>query len=143
MIMKITQLFLCATVLLLTSCGSTVARRIEKHPEIYNKLSENHKALVQHGQLVEGMSKDAVRLSWGDPSRISNGSKLGTSYEQWSYAAYDPVYNTGVGLGYAHGGGGRYDSAYYYAQPFVNYVPYEARRVEFLNDHVSAWTATR
>jgi len=31
----------------------------------------------------------------------------------------------------------------HYADPFVNYVPYEARRVEFLNDRVTAWTTTR
>lgn len=141
--MKVTPLLLCATVLLLASCGSPIARRIEKHPEIYNRLSEYHKALVQRGQIEEGMGKDTVRLSWGDPFRISNGSKQGRRYEQWSYAAYDPIYNTGVGLGYARGLSRHNDSAYYYAEPFVNYVPYEARRVEFLNDRVSAWTATR
>ena len=51
--------------------------------------------------------------------------------------------NTSIGLGYSHSMGGRCDPVLYYAEPFVNYVPYEARRVEFLNDRVSAWTATR
>lgn len=99
--------------------------------------------LVQHGQLTEGMSTDAVRLAWGSPSRISHGSKLGKSYEQWSYAGYAPVYNTRIGFGYSHGYGERCDPSYMYADPFVNYVPYEARRVEFLNGRVTAWTATR
>lgn len=131
------------TALLLASCASPIARRIEKNPEIYNRLSESQKTLVQHGQIEEGMSKDAVRISWGNPARISNGSKQGKSYEQWSYAGYAPVYNTGIGFGYSHGYGRRCDPAYYYADPFVNYVPYEARRVEFLDGRVTAWTATR
>lgn len=137
--MKTTRLILCTTALLLASCASPIARRIEKNPEIYNRLSESQKALVQRGQIDEGMSTDAVRLSWGSPSRISNGSKLGKKYEQWSYAGYEPVYNTSIGIGYSNGRG----DPYYYADPFVNYVPYEARRVEFLNDRVSAWTAAR
>ncbi len=136
---KTARLILCTTALLLASCAAPIARRIEKNPEIYNRLSESQKTLVQHGQIEEGMSKDAVWLSWGAPFRISNGSKLGKIYEQWSYAGYEPVYNTSIGIGYSH----RRGDPYYYADPFVNYVPYEARRAEFLNDRVSAWTATR
>ncbi len=141
--MKCSHLFFLLSILLLTSCGSTVARRIEKHPEFYNKLSESQKALVQRGQIEEGMGKDAVWLSWGEPFRVSNGAKVGKSYELWSYAGYEPVYNTSIGFAYSHGWGGRCDPALYYAEPSINYVPYEARRVEFLNDRVSAWTTTR
>ena len=141
---------LCA--LLLASCTSTVARRIEKNPEVFNALSDRQKALVQRGRIDEGMGKDAVWLAWGSANRIATGSHEGRTYERWSYTGYEPVFGTTIGFGVGGGywgraapfiGDGCFADSYYYQEPTLSYVPYEARRVEFTAGRVSAWMAGR
>lgn len=138
---------LCA--LFLASCTSTVARRIEKYPEAFNALSNRQKALVQLGRIDEGMGKDAVWLAWGSATRIATGSVAGKTYERWSYRGYDPVIGTGMrysGVNWSNGpflGYGSFVEPYAYPDPLLNYVPYEARCVEFTEGKVSAWMAGR
>lgn len=138
---------LCA--LLLASCTSTVARRIEKNPGLFNALSDRQKALVQLGRIDEGMGKDAVWLAWGNATRIATGSHEGRTYERWSYTGYEPVLGTGMrysGVNWSNGpflGYGSFVESYAYPDPLLNYVPYEARRVEFMAGKVSAWAAGR
>ncbi|MFZ4768164.1 MAG: hypothetical protein ACOYMN_24715 [Roseimicrobium sp.] len=133
-----------AAMLLLASCASPIARRVEHNPDLYNKLSERHKAMVQQGRVEEGMTKPAVFLAWGAPDRASKGSKFGRDFEQWSYAGYQAVQSLPYG-----GDWGRrayrtgcysYDRSMAF-EPVFNYVPYEAARVEFLGGVVSAWTS--
>jgi hypothetical protein len=147
--MKLVSAFLsAATLLLVASCTSPIVKRIERNPEIYNALSARHKALVQQGRVEEGMTKKAVFLSWGRPDRAAQGSRNGKAYEKWSYAGYVPTYTTGFGYGPGFGGfygggcDGWFDSPFFY-EPMTTYVPYEARRVEFLNGTVFAWSASR
>jgi hypothetical protein len=135
--------------LLLASCASPIVRRIENNPEIYAKLSDRHKALVQAGKVEEGMTKQAVFLSWGQPNRAAKGSKQGKTYERWSYTGYDAVPTPSIGFGYGYGGyyGGRgrhsYADSMFYYEPSYQYVPYESARVEFLNSKVSEWSVAR
>lgn len=138
-------LIVAATFLLLASCASPIAKRIERNPDIYNKLSERHKSLVSRGEVEEGMSKQAVFIAWGRPDRAFRGSRNGRAMEQWSYLDYDAVPGGwgGPGWGYGgwygpHGYGYCYDSFYSY-QPMVDYVPYERATVEFANSKVTAW----
>lgn len=148
-LMKCLPLLLAATAMLLASCTSPIVRRIERNPDIYNALSAHHKALVQQGRIEEGMTKKAVFIAWGRPDRAAQGSKSGKSYEKWSYAGYDPVYTTGLSYrggyrGYGpYGGGYHIYEPYFFYEPMMTYVPYEARRVEFLNGVVTAWSASR
>lgn len=144
---------LCA--LLLAGCTTTVARRIEKYPEAFNALSDRHKALVRQGRIDEGMGRDAVWLAWGSATRVATGSIAGKTYERWSYRGYDPV--IGAGMRYSgvnswnnwngwNGpflGYGGFVEPYAYPDPLLNYVPYEARCVEFTSGRVSAWMAGR
>ncbi len=134
-------------VLLLASCTSPIVKRIERNPEIYNKLSERQKALVSRGEIEEGMSKPAVFIAWGRPDRVFKGSRNGRTMEQWSYVAYDAVptgypgigFGYGIGYGGCHGRGGYYYDPFYYYQPMISYVPYEGAKVEFTNARVTAW----
>ncbi len=135
-----------AAALLMASCASPIAKRIERNPEIYNALSTRHKEMVVQGRIEEGMSKKAVFLAWGRPDRAARGTRNGKEYERWSYTGYDTAYSSvGFGPGYwGHGWGGCYPYDGYFAyEPLVTYVPYEAARVEFLNGTVFAWQASR
>lgn len=135
-------LLLSASALLLASCTSPIVKRIEHNPAIYAALSEPHKAMVSRGEITEGMSKQAVFIAWGRPDRGSKGSQNGKAYERWSYSGYEAVHGTSLGMGMGYWGYGCYDPGFYYA-PTVTYLPYEARRVEFLNNKVTAWSTTR
>jgi hypothetical protein len=144
----IPPLLLAAAALFMVSCTSAIVKRIERNPEIYNSLSSQHKALVQQGRVEEGMTKQAVFLSWGKPDRAARGSKSGKTYERWSYAGYDPVYTTSLSYragywGYHPHGRGYYGYDPFYYEPIMTYVPYEARRVEFLNGIVTSWSRSR
>ncbi len=139
----ISRLILAAAALLLASCASPVAKRIERNPDIYNKLSERHKSLVARGEIEEGMSKQAVFIAWGRPDRAFKGSKSGKPMEQWSYLAYDAVPGgfPGPGFGYwgSYGPHRYYYDPFFAYQPMISYVPYERAKVEFTNARVSAW----
>ena len=141
-------LLAAAAMMFLASCGSPIAHRIEKNPGMFAKLSDSEKALVQRGEIAEGMSKDAVFIAWGRPDRVSSGTHAGKPLERWSYKAYEAVHGTafGVGIGGGYWGhrpflGGYYGYDTFYAEPTVNYVPYEARRVDFTNGRVIGWVA--
>lgn len=136
------SLLLSASALLLASCTSPIVKRIEHNPAIYAALSESHKAMVARGEITEGMSKQAVFIAWGRPDRGSKGSQNGKVYERWSYAGYEAVHGSRMGFGPAYWGCGYYETGFYY-EPTVTYLPYEARRVEFLNNKVTAWSTER
>lgn len=139
---SVLTLSLSAIALLLASCTSPIVKRIEHNPEIYAALSEPHKAMVARGEISEGMTKQAVFIAWGRPDRGSKGSQNGKAYERWSYSGYEAIHGTSVGFGPSYSGCGYYDTGFYYA-PTVTYLPYEARRVEFLNSKVKAWSTAR
>lgn len=145
---RIPVLLSACIAMLMLSCTSPIVKRIERNPEIYDALSPRHKELVQLGRVEEGMTKQAVFLSWGRPDHAARGSKNGREYERWSYAGYEPTYTTGIGFtsGYwghrGHGGCYGYDRSFFY-EPMMTYVPYEAARVEFLKGIVNAWSASR
>ena len=90
--------------MLLSSCVSPIERRVSSFPGMYSKLNEDEKKAVQMGQVREGMSRDAVYLAWGNPTRIMTGKREGKAYERWGYMAYQPVvmdgYGVGMGMGY-------------------------------------------
>ena len=139
----IPALLSAAAMLMLASCVSPIAKRIERNPDIYNNLSARHKTMVTQGQIEEGMSKQAVFIAWGRPDRAAKGSRSGRSFEQWSYVAYEtvPAMSVGPGFGYWGGYGAHrfsYDPVFFY-EPAFTYLPYESARVEFSNAKVTAW----
>ncbi len=153
--MKTLPLFLAAAALLLSSCVSPIQRRVSAFPGMYSELSEKEKEAVQMGQVREGMSRDAVYLAWGNPTRIMTGKREGKSFERWGYVAYQQVVAPGYGYGYGYGygagigvgyWGGRHHRGYggfyepfYYGGPAVAYVPTDGRHVEFVGGKVTSY----
>src|SRR3954464_8411077 len=70
----------------LTSC-TTVDTRIAERPDAFHRLSASDQALVQHGRIREGMSRDAVYIAWGPPSARVPGRNRGHVVEVWIYEA--------------------------------------------------------
>ena len=155
--MKTIAFLACAIVLAFTSCASPLQRRLERNPALFAKLSESHRASILAGRVEEGMTKDAVFLAWGRPSRVTGGKRAGQSFERWNYTGYEAVqsYDSGFGLGMgyqgiSHSRHGRdryacntYDSFYYRSVPQVDYVPFDAKMVEFTGGVVSAYAMPR
>ncbi|MBC8126768.1 MAG: hypothetical protein H8M99_06445 [Gloeobacteraceae cyanobacterium ES-bin-144] len=132
---------------LLVSCvPSTPQARIQKYPEKYQALGEKTKALVQQGQIAQGMSADAVYLAWGDPDRIFQGYKDGKSTDRWDYASSRPVYVSGFYGAYGYrpyGPYGRYSYLGYGMGPEVAYIPYRVASVWFVNNRLDGWERAR
>jgi hypothetical protein len=132
--------------LLFASCApSTPQARIQKHPEKFEALGANDRALVEQGQLARGMSTDAVFLAWGAPDSVFQGSKAGKSTERWDYAGSRPVYSTSAFGGHGFGPFGRYGhwNPGHRFGPDVVYVPYRIASVWFVNSRVDAWERAR
>jgi hypothetical protein len=164
--MKINRLlFACMVSMLalgLSSCASSVERRIQRNPEAFAKLTEADKGAVMAGKIREGMTKDTVLLSWGKPARISSGQRKGQTYERWSYVQYQSYVTQSYGWGGGIGWGGGWRGAgwgggwgapgcgvgYRGMDPFwgvgmgpmVDFVPYEAATVEFVGSKVVGWS---
>ena len=121
-----------------------VNHRIKKHILKYNELSEQHKTKVRHGEIVEGMSKDAVFLAWGEADRVQQASSNGKKSEHWIYLASDPVSSGSVG----YGGpvlGGPWGPGYHHGGPGwgvgsdIHAANYVERSVDFANHRVIGW----
>ena len=82
---------IAAGALTLTSC-STTESRISEHPEIFNSLSANDRAIVQQGKIRTGMSQDAVWLAWGAADQKFAGSMRNRTTETWVYVTYETAY---------------------------------------------------
>lgn len=129
--------------LLVASCvPATPQARIERAPEKFAALSEEHKSLVEQGQITRNMSRDAVYLAWGPPARAFQGSHEGKNTERWDYAGSRPVYTTNFYGSYGYGCG-PYRRGYYGFGPQVTYIPYRIASVWFLNNRVDAWERAR
>jgi len=149
-IISIVLVLLC-----LTSCQTSpkpkysdhagINHRIKKHILKYDNLSEQHKTKVRQGEIVEGMSRDAVFLAWGKADRVQQASTNGRKSEHWAYFASDPVSTASVG----YGGGGPWGGGYHHGGTGwgvgsdVHVVDYVARSVDFASDRVVAWQRSR
>jgi hypothetical protein len=138
----------------LSSCASSVDRRISRNPEAFAKLSAMDQTAVRAGRIREGMTKEAVLLSWGKPARISAGKRDGKSYERWNYVQYQSVVRPNYGMAGAWGWGGGWGGGWgcglgcrgfdpFWGMgmgPTVDFVPYEAAMVEFTKNIVTGWS---
>lgn len=141
--------------ILLSSCASTPATkesRITANPDLYKKLKPNEQKAVQKGELIKGMSKDAVYLTMGSPSKQIEGYADGASFDRWSYNALKPRLRTGLSSHYGWGNRygfdhrcGRFGFNYHGIgiSHGVSYVPTNYATVTFKNDRVSSWSRSR
>ena len=133
----------CAILILAVSSCSvpSTQSRIAKNSSMYSMLSPKHRQLVASGQITKGMSKDAVYLAWGTPSKVYKMEENGISKERWTYTRSEPRYSTSVGIGY--GGLPRYRRYGYYGGidygPRHVYVPETVVQVIFVRDKVESW----
>ena len=158
--MKTHALLAVVVSLLMASCVSPVQRRMERNPELFAKLSAAHKVHVLEGRVVEGMTKDAVFFAWGKPQRVTVGKRNGVAMERWNYMGYEPVYRDELSFGYGGFTGNyalarqdhnqrymcdyrRYNMVEFRTSPTVDYVPYNAKMVEFVNGVVVAFVQPR
>jgi outer membrane protein assembly factor BamE (lipoprotein component of BamABCDE complex) len=135
--------------MLLASCMSygpsaaTPQGRISRNAGTYSLLSPEHRQLVASGKICEGMSKDAVKIAMGRPSRVMEESRHGKMRERWDYMRERavPTSRVGISAGYGHGYPyryGGYGSCYPMHQD-VAYVPYRVATVWFVNGRVDSW----
>lgn len=126
--------------LLLSSCASTPASRIQKNPQIFQSLSTQDQALVMSGQIAQGMQPSAVYLAWGSPSSSIDGNLNGKSSVRWLYSDLQPVYHPTPywgNCGYWDPYYNRYNPYYY---PYdITYVPINVGYVLFSKGKVTAW----
>lgn len=127
---------------LLAGCGSTPEKRIERNPQLFQKLNSNEQKLVRVGKISRGMSKPAVFLAMGNPDHKTSGIQHGENFERWHYNTMVPVYSYDVAPYYRYGYG-RYGCRSHYGgigfQPTVHYVPRHGASVEFIKDVVTGW----
>ena len=147
--------------LILAGC-STIETWISENPDMFNRLSENDRALVQQGKIRDGMPQDGVYLAWGRPDGRTRGFVRGRAAETWIYNTTTSApggYGFG-GLGYGgfgYGGYGGYGylrrhhygrHLYYGYGPFFDpfyyrrgsdIVSYPERTVSFQNGRVVAF----
>jgi hypothetical protein len=82
--------------LLLVGCESShIAARRQAYAADYAALTAEDKALVDRGELRQGMSTNAVLIAWGQPSIISTMPTPNGPYVIWEYyqkrAATNPL----------------------------------------------------
>jgi outer membrane protein assembly factor BamE (lipoprotein component of BamABCDE complex) len=148
--MNSTQRFLAiittgAAVLTLANCTvSTPQARIDRNPGLFESLPANHQELARQGRLTKGMSKPAVYLALGNPSRKSEGFHDNAPFERWDYTRLQPRYynNFYASFGYGHYGyhnrcGHSYSG--YGFSPVVEYIPYRSSTVLFRRGVVDSW----
>lgn len=131
----------CAALLAVSCAPSTPAARISERPMAFEKLSEQHKELVQRGEIAKGMNMSAVALAWGEPSVRVEGIKGNRRMERWEYNGSRSVVTQTFSVGYGRG----YCGPYYYSGlsagfgPEVVRVPYRKSAVWFINGKVDEW----
>lgn len=132
----------------LVSCASSIERRIAANPDLYSKLADSDKVLINQGRIREGLSKEGVFLAWGRPDQVAGGSQKGVKLEKWTYVGTQPVYTdtfgSGFGVGrYGYGRGfgycGPWDPYWGGYGPMVTYVPYKAASVTFRGNRVTEY----
>jgi hypothetical protein len=77
---------LCLT-LLLAGCATkpTVETRRQERAAAYGSLSDEHRQLVDEGQIKAGMSEDAVYIAWGKPAQVLQSENDSGRATTWLY----------------------------------------------------------
>ena len=145
MAMKPLAAFAFALLGLVSCAPSGPQSRIARHPEVYARLGEREKQLVERGELARGMAPEAVLLAWGEPTRRYEGEQDSKASERWDYIRDEPLAWDGAyaGPGYGEFGPYRYRSYGFGLGTGVAYAPVLRARVMFLNGRVDSWERGR
>jgi outer membrane protein assembly factor BamE (lipoprotein component of BamABCDE complex) len=124
--------------LALVGC-STPDSRIAANPAAFAALNPQQQALVKAGQVGIGMNMDAVKLSLGDPDRVTLRTDASGETQTWHYVTYeaDGIYlYSGFyhrGFGRRGWGGGWWGPDYPYYLDYPNRQVHDRFTVEFRN----------
>ncbi len=133
-------LSIMASSLLLLSCQTTPADRIEENPGIFAALPNWEKDRVIRGEVAEDMSPDAVKLAWGAPNSIESGQSKGVYEQKWVYSTLYPVSRPCFPYGgYRHGWYRPYPYYGYGGYQETDYIPVMTGYVQFRNNKVVSW----
>ena len=151
--MELVRSLVGACTLLLAACAAgTPGGRVAQAPQLFEALPNEQRQAVMQGRVLEGMTPDAVYLAWGQPDRVTRGSRNGAAFELWQYTDLQPVYRSGfsggAGFGYAswgrdYHGRGYYDPRFTAVETGPDYVPVAAAAVRFSRNRVTAWERNR
>jgi hypothetical protein len=129
--------------LTLAGC-STPATRIRANPEVYARLTAQHQALVQAGQVALGFDFEAVKLALGEPDRMAVRTDADGETVIWHYLSYEA---NGHVLFTGHYHTGRrwrgWGPSYAYYLDYPDRRVRDRFRVEFKRGLVSAITEDR
>lgn len=115
--------------------------RIKERPEAFAQLPEKQKALVQQGEIAEGMNKDAVYIAWGQPDNVGRGRERGKAIEEWIYEGVRTEYVSSYRpVPVIYGSRGRYYRTWDYAfDPVLVSYQYPYKTVLFENGKAVGW----
>jgi hypothetical protein len=147
---SIKLLILLAFTLALQQCTPpTPADRIARKPALYTAQPKEHQRLIERGELIRGMSRDAVSLAWGYPSETFEGTENGNQMERWSYLGSRNVYPDNLCYGYGNIWGGAWGNPWSCNGPGqfqnfgfgqqISHIPYQQAFVIFKNNKVDSW----
>lgn len=75
---------LLAVMAILAGCATAAQRRqeyVNDHPDLQSAIA----AAIIEGRVMEGMTTDDVRASWGDPERTTRAISEAGEQDTWSY----------------------------------------------------------
>lgn len=80
------HLALCVLAVLVLSAGcSTPGTRSKEKSAVFGALPKKFQEAVLKGEILEGMTPDAVFIALGEPDRIVRGQEKGVKEERWIY----------------------------------------------------------
>ena len=127
-----------ASLLGISCAPNTPLLRIQQNLSLYESLPGEHKELVHQGRITKGMSKNAVYLALGGPSRKLRGFRDNASFERWDYTRHQPAYYHSFHTYHGYGRYGLHTHGFGFA-PTVGYRPYRAATVFFKREKVDSW----
>jgi hypothetical protein len=86
----------------LSGCATPDAR-IKRSPEVFERLSPEHQALVKEGRVAIGFDTEAVQLAVGEPDRRWTRTDAAGTSEVWSYIAWENDLGQPLYRGWYHG----------------------------------------
>ena len=90
-----------AGLVLLAGC-STSETRIKNNPEAFDRCTPQQQELIKQGRVAVGFDQEMVRLSLGDPDRITTRTDTSGQSEVWHYVTYETDDGVLLYTGYYH-----------------------------------------
>ena len=77
--------FVFSLVLVLISCGPSLTDVREEYITAHPTLDARTKDAISKAEVINGMTPDEVKASWGDPDKVYKGGEGVTYYDYMGY----------------------------------------------------------